>query len=75
MNSYAILGIVTIFVLTLGVFQIWRAFKSERERGRAEAERDQHRTNAERARMANEIDEDVIRMSDADLDSELRGWE
>lgn len=44
-----------------------------RQRGRAEAERDQARRAVGRARRANEIDEDVHRTSDADLDRELFG--
>jgi hypothetical protein len=71
MNQYVIIGMGLAALLGFGVFLVWRAFRSERKRGVAEAQRDQFRKKSEQARRGNEIDENVARLSDDDLDSEL----
>jgi len=68
MTTYAVIGGL-ILVL---IFIVWIAFKTAEGKGRADAERDQFQTKSEEARQANEIDEAVIRLSDDDLDRELR---
>ena len=60
-------------VLVLG-FGLWLAFRQARKRGRAEAERAVHRIAADHARESHAIREDVARLSDADLDRELRRY-
>ena len=72
MSQYAIIAAVAAVMLGLGAFLIWRAFAAERKRGEAEAERDHYQMKSEQARKANAIDEDVARLSDPDLDRELR---
>lgn len=72
MSQYVIVAAVAAVMASLGAFLIWRGFAAERKRGEAEAERDHYQTMSEQARRANEIDEDVVRLSDADLDRELR---
>jgi hypothetical protein len=53
-------------------FIVWIGFKSAEKKGRAEAEREQFQAKSEAATEAHEIDEAVLRLSDADLDRELR---
>jgi hypothetical protein len=67
-TTYAVIG----GLLLVLVFIVWLAFKNAEGKGRAEAERDHFQTESEEARRANEIDEAVIRLSDSDLDRELR---
>lgn len=50
----------------------WLGLRYARKSGEAEAVRAHLQRKSEQARLANEIDEDVARMSDADLDRELR---
>jgi hypothetical protein len=66
---YAIIGALVLVL----IFFVWIAFKNSEGKGRAEAERDRLQTESEVARQANEIDEAIIRLSDDDLDRELRG--
>jgi ABC-type nickel/cobalt efflux system permease component RcnA len=72
MSQVAIIAASAAVMLGLGAFLIWKALAAERKRGAAEAERDQYQTMTEQARRANAIDEDVARLSDPDLDRELR---
>jgi hypothetical protein len=51
---------------------VWIACRIAEQKGRSEAERARHREETATARRANEIDEDVKRLPDADLDRELR---
>ena len=64
---YVAIGGVVVFG-----FLIWLAFRMAQKGGRAGAERDHFQVKSEQASKANEIDEDVARLSDADLDRELR---
>ena len=73
MSQVGVITAVAAVILGLGAFLIWRAFAAERRRGAAEADRDHYQAKSEQARRANAIDEDVARLSDSDLDSELRG--
>ena len=68
MTTLAIVG----GVVAVAMFLVWLAFRYARKAGEAGAERDHAMTKAEQARKANEIDEDVARLSDAGLDDELR---
>ena len=69
MAIYALIGGgVAVFL-----FLIWLAFGYAKKAGQAAAERDQFKRKSEQARIANAIDEDVGRLSDDDLDRELRG--
>lgn len=69
MATYAFIGGgVAVFL-----FLVWLAFGYARKAGRAIAERDHFKRKSEQARTANAIDEDVGRLSDGDLDRELRG--
>lgn len=61
-------GMVCI-ILALG----WMIVIIARRSGRAEAERDQAAQSAEHGRKRHEIDEDVARLSAAELDAELHG--
>ena len=70
--SYAIIGASAIVILGLGAFLIGLAFRTARRAGADASERDHYREKSEQARKANEIDEDIVRLSDVDLDSELR---
>jgi len=63
--TWAIGGGVILALLSI---VIWMA----RREGRASAQRDAAATGTERARKANEIDEDVRRLDDRALDRELR---
>ena len=63
-------ALVGLFLLLL--FIVWIAFKTAEKKGRAEAEREQFQAKSEAATEAHEIDEAVLRLSDADLDRELR---
>lgn len=75
MNAYAVIATVAVAVTGIGVFLVWNASRAERKRGEAEAQRARFQIMSEQARKANAIDEDVVRLSDADLDRELRdGW-
>lgn len=56
----------------LAAFAVWLAVRMARRRGRAEAERDRATAGLEQARRGHAIREDVERLSDADLDDELR---
>ena len=70
-------GVVTVYlvigaaVLVLG-FAVWLSFKSAEGKGRAEAEKQYLQRKTDEAERANAIDEDVLRLSDGDLDRELR---
>ena len=68
MTTYAIIGGGII----VAVFLVWLAFRQARKRGEAEAESEAHERSAEDAREAREIEEDVARMSDDELDRRLR---
>ena len=68
MTAYALIA----GAVAIGIFLVWLAFRYARKAGEAGAERDQYRTKAEQGRKANEIDENVARLGDDDLDSELR---
>ena len=50
----------------------WFGFRYARKAGEAEAERAYFQRKSEQGKLANEIDEHVARMSDDDLDRELR---
>ena len=65
-------GLIGALVLGVVVF-VWMAFRSARKRGQRDAQFDQSKQSADRARDAAEIDDDVRRLDDDDLDSELRG--
>lgn len=67
MTIYAAIGGL-ILVL---IFIVWIALKSAERKGRADAERDRFLAESEAARRANEIDEDVMRLPDDELDREL----
>lgn len=64
----ATLGLVLVAVVAIGM-GLWIAER----RGRAKAERDFARASADRAKDRNEIDTEVSRLPDADLDRRLRG--
>lgn len=68
MTAYAAIG--GLFLLLL--FVMWLAFRMAEQKGRSEAESDRVQKTFDQARMANEIDEGVKRLSDSDLDRELR---
>ena len=66
-----ILAAAGIFIV-LGGFTLWLLARNAMKRGEATKEAEQYKGWAEQARKANEIDEDVARLSDDDLDRELR---
>ena len=68
MTIVLVIGSAVVVLCVMG----WLGFRYARRSGRAEAQRAHFQRKSEQARMANEIDEDVARMSDADLDRELR---
>lgn len=68
MTTFAVVGGVVLVL----IFLVWLAFKKVEGKGRAEAEREHFQVKSEQARQANEIDEDVARLSDDELDRELR---
>ena len=68
MTTYVVIGVVGLVL----VFLVWLGFRYARKAGEAGAQRDQALARSEQARKANEIDEDVRRLSDDDLDRELR---
>ena len=72
MNQYAVYLLVAGVVLGLGALVITLAFRAAKKQGAAEVERDVFQTKADQAGRANAIDEEVARLSDDDLDSELR---
>lgn len=63
---YALLGALFV-VLVIAALMGWR------REGRKSAEAAQHKRTADHARKAHEIDDDVARTSESDLDDELRG--
>ena len=67
MTTYAAIGGMVLVLL----FIVWIAFRSAERKGRADAERDRFQAASEAARRANEIDEDVMRLPDDELDREL----
>lgn len=68
MTVFLIVGGAVVVLCVMG----WLGFRYAKNFGKAGAERDQFQRKTEQARCANEIDEDVARMSDDDLDRELR---
>jgi hypothetical protein len=68
MTTYAVIG--GLFLVLLIVF--WLAWETAARKGRLEAENDHLLQASRAARKANEIDEDVARLPDSDLDRELR---
>lgn len=72
MSAYVVVGAIAAVALGIGVFLVRNAFRAARARGEAEAQRAQSQAKSEQARKANAIDEDVARLSDTDLDRELR---
>ena len=66
------IGMIGALVLGVGLV-IFLAFRNARKRGERDAQFDQSKQSADRARDAAEIDDDVRRLDDDDLDSELRG--
>jgi hypothetical protein len=71
-QAAAVAGAIGILIV-LGGLCLWIMVRLAKDAGQAEAERDQYRSKAEQAERANEIDEAVSRLSDDDLDRELRG--
>ena len=69
--TFTVIAAAVVLIFSVGAFLIWIAMHTARRAGADAAERDQFREKSEQARKANEIDELVVRMSDADLDSEL----
>ena len=69
MNTVLLYGLVG----ALGAFLIWMGFRYARKSGVSQARADGLEAGADAARKGQEIDEDVARMSDSDLDDELRG--
>ena len=55
------------------IFFVWLAFRYAHAAGSADAERKAFKEQTEHARQANEIDEDVARLDDGELDRELYG--
>lgn len=66
------IGLIGALVLGVVAF-VWMAFRNARKRGERDAQFDQSEQSAERAKDAAKIDDDVRRLDDDDLDSELRG--
>ena len=69
MNTLAIYGLLAV----LGALVIWLGFRYARKAGAAQARADGLEAGADAARKGQEIDEDVSKLSDSDLDDELRG--
>lgn len=68
MTTYAVAAGLCLVLLAV----VWIACRIAEQKGRSEAERERLREETATARRANEIDEDVKRLPDADLDRELR---
>ena len=66
------IGVIGALVLGVGL-AIVLVFRNVRKRGERDAQFEQSKQSADRARDAAEIDDDVRRLDDDDLDSELRG--
>ena len=66
------IGVIGALVLGAGL-AIVLVFRNVRKRGERDAQFEQSKQSADRARDAAEIDDDVRRLDDDDLDSELRG--
>ncbi len=65
--TWALIGAGVLLFAGLLAFALW----SQKKRGQEQAERDQYHGQVERARRANEIDEDVAGLSDDELRREL----
>lgn len=68
MMTAATIGGAVLFLI--GV--VLAAMRVAKSKGGAEAEKEHFQAKSEQARRANEIDEDVARLSDDDLTRELR---
>ena len=68
MNTLYLVGLVG----ALGAFAVWLGFRYARKAGASQARADGLEAGADAARKGQEIDEDVARMSDSDLNDELR---
>lgn len=66
------IGLIGAAILGVVVF-VWMAFRNARKRGERKIQLDQASKSAKRAQQAAEIDDEVSRLSDDDLDGELRG--
>lgn len=66
------IGLIGAAILGVVVF-VWMAFRNARKRGERKIQLDQASKSAKRAQKAAEIDDEVSRLSDDDLDDELRG--
>ncbi len=66
--TYAVVGGVLLALLAI----VWLAVRTAEQKGRSESDARRLQEAASTARRANEIDEDVRRLADSDLDRELR---
>jgi hypothetical protein len=67
-TTYAVIGGLVVILF----FLVWLAFRTAEGKGRAEAEKRHFQGMSDHARRANEIDENVLSLSDDRLDRELR---
>jgi len=68
MTTIAVIGGGVLFLVVV----VLAGMKVAKGKGRAEAEKEHFQAKSEQARQANEIDENVARLSDDELDRELR---
>ena len=68
MTTLYLIGLVG----ALGAFAVWLGFRYARKSGAAQARADGLEAGAGAARKGQEIDEAVSKLSDSDLDDELR---